>query len=328
MVGKMPLQSSFYHSSPLQQMSDNKAFLLDGPNKNPGHLVEDLLNFKSLVLGEELGEELLPATPTEANTTSPADSMPPGEHDSVTEIESAVSFSLSACPSPLLQVTDPHSEDSLDEKSSTIPAPNSMTTFTDESIQTKKNLSYWENTLDVLFLLYETQQEQVHNRNHISCTHLLKDSVVDIANRSADEVEVILMHFLTTDPKNHKMIVYVGHSRNYCHLECGQNTILSEERYFQILEKHAQTSHLYLAFLCSSLDYYLQDRIDHEPLLKNLHGTLMERQEKGQSVKLHMLWDRTMQRHPTSFLGRQDFQVFRKIEEEITRYRDVRFYEE
>ena len=190
-------------------------------------------------------------------------------------------------------------------------------------------------TLDVLFLLYETIQEQVHNRNHISCTRYLKDSIIDISKCNADQVEEILMHFLTTDPHNHKMIMYVGHSRHYCHLECGHDTSLSEERVFQIIEQYTETSQLYLTFLCSSLDYYTEDRMNHKSFLDKLRANLQGKltsiesdSDRVVNVNVEVLWDRTMQRYPTSFQSRRDFHVYRKVEDEINRYNDVRFYEE
>jgi hypothetical protein len=46
-------------------------------------------------------------------------------------------------------------------------------------------------------------------------------------------------------------------------------------------------------------------------------------------VQVQVLWDRTKQRFPTSFLGRKDFQVYRLIEEDVlSHYHHLRFYEE
>ena len=189
-------------------------------------------------------------------------------------------------------------------------------------------------SLDVLFLLFETQQEQVHNRNQISCTRFLRDGFVNISKCNADQVEEILMHFLTTDPHNHKMIMYVGHSRHYCHLECGHDTILSEARFFEIICRYLQTSHLYLAFLCCALDCYGEDRIHHEDFLQKIKQRKIRVSIKADvptteiTTRVKVLWDRTHQRMPTSFLTRNDFHVYRVIEEEIALYHDIRFYEE
>ena len=125
-------------------------------------------------------------------------------------------------------------------------------------------------TLDVLFLLYERQCDEVHNRNMIASTHSLRDNFINVSHATAEEVLTMIKHFLQTDEENHKMIVYVGHCREYCNLQCGCDTMVTQKQMQDTLVMYGNTPKLYVAFLCHAFDSYSEDREDHLQFIKAL----------------------------------------------------------
>lgn len=174
--------------------------------------------------------------------------------------------------------------------------------------------------LDVLFLLFETTQEQVHNRNQLACTQYLQDGFVNISNKTSSEVQVIMIHFFETDPLNHKMVIYVGFGENYCDLQCGGDTQISEHQFSQILQSNCGAKQLYLSWLCTTRDYYGEDSTNDISFLLDMHVTFRHR--------VRVLWDRTKQRFLTNLLNRRDIIGYDVIEKVIANYKSVRMYEE
>ncbi len=153
---------------------------------------------------------------------------------------------------------------------------------------TNPSTIYICDTLDILFLLYEKIEDQVHNRNFLSFNKIIQaNCFVDINNKDEDKVEEILIHFLTTDPTNHKLIVYVGHhmvardgdNSFYCGTspDCAEkefSTGISEERIFHTIENYMHTEKVYLAFISStSIDQSYKEN-DHlrASLIKSVSG--------------------------------------------------------
>ena len=198
-----------------------------------------------------------------------------------------------------------------------------------------------ERTLDVLFLLYEKAEEQVHNRNQLSCTRFLRDGFVDISLRDTNDVSRVIELFLLTDAElgHDKMVMYVGHATQYCDLLCGKQSTLSQDRLVSLLQQHApgrcesdggdkrvsQSRKLFLAFLCANVDFYGENRQNHVAMAQCLSGGL--RQGEGAS-DVEILWDRTKQRSPSVVSNRRDFDCYRHIEDVLNRYHHVRFYED
>lgn len=48
----------------------------------------------------------------------------------------------------------------------------------------------------------------------------------------------------------------------------------------------------------------------------------------GEDLQIDVLWDRTQQRFPTSFMSRRDYYVYHHIEEQLEKFHHLRIYEE